>query len=286
MNRDSGRQGQYPPWWKGKWDTPVLSSTNLATASSSEVGSIYTNVTALSTIIDDETLKSIERALEAEKSAMMVNNASQGLVDTSLLYRDSGVSTHFIQNKDCFFHYMPLGETTGTLSKAGTALNIQGIGTVALKSTVSGSQNIFTLSKALHCPDISTNLISISRLDKEGWFVTFRGSQATFIDQKGTPQFTVTLVNNLYMINGTLLRSEEYTALAVRSLEAAVPIKTWHMRFMHLGVDRITELEKRTLVDGLNIAKAERAGGSVSHAFWGIRNEGHLTLMWCQKRWF
>ncbi|SJL14141.1 uncharacterized protein ARMOST_17596 [Armillaria ostoyae] len=256
-----GRQGQYPPWWKGKRDAPVPSSANLATASSSEAGSVYTNVTALSAIIDDETLKSIERALEAEKSAMMVNNASQGLVDTSLLYGDSGASTHFIQNKDCFFHYMPLGETTGTSSKAGAALNIQGIGTVALKSTVSGIQNVFTLSKALHCPDVSTNLISISRLDKEGWFVTFGGGQATFVDQKGTPQFTATLVNDLYAINGTLLRSEEYTALAARSLEAAVPIETWHMRFAHLGVDRITELEKRTLVDGLNIAKAERAGG-------------------------
>ncbi|PBK79740.1 hypothetical protein ARMGADRAFT_908197, partial [Armillaria gallica] len=83
-----GKQGQYPPWWKGKWDAPILSSTNLATAgmSSSKAGSIYTN------------------------SALMVNNASQGNVDTSLLYGDLGASTHFIQNKDCFFHYLPLGE--------------------------------------------------------------------------------------------------------------------------------------------------------------------------------
>ncbi|PBK76313.1 hypothetical protein ARMSODRAFT_864124, partial [Armillaria solidipes] len=111
---------------------------------------------------------------------------------------DSSASTHFIQNKDCFFHYLLLSETAGTLSKAGAALKIQGISTVALKSTVEGIQNVFTLSKALHCPDISANLISISRLNKEGWFITFRDSQATFVDQKGKPQFTATLINDLY----------------------------------------------------------------------------------------
>ncbi|PBK89040.1 hypothetical protein ARMGADRAFT_1115248 [Armillaria gallica] len=114
-----GRQGQYPSWWKGKRDAPVPSSTNLATTSSSEAGSVYTNVTALSAHVSDETLKLIEEILGAEESALMVNNTSQELVDTSLLYGDSGASTHFIQNKDCFFHYMLLGEMSGTSSKAG-----------------------------------------------------------------------------------------------------------------------------------------------------------------------
>ncbi len=100
---EGGRQGQYPPWWKGKWDTPVPSSANLATTSSSEAGSVYMNITALSAHVSNETLKSIEEILGAEESVLMVNNASQELVDTSLLYGDSGASTHFIQNKDCFF---------------------------------------------------------------------------------------------------------------------------------------------------------------------------------------
>ncbi len=172
-----GRQGQYLPWWKGKRDAPMPSSANLATAnmSSSKAGSMYTNVTALNTRIDGETLEAIEKVLR-EEMVLVVNNASKGSVDNSLLYGDSGASTHFIQNRECFFHYMPLGETSGSSSKAGASLNIQGVGTVALKSLVADSQNIFTLSKALHCPDISANLISISRLDKEGWFITFGGN--------------------------------------------------------------------------------------------------------------
>ncbi len=256
-----GRQGQYPPWWKGKRDAPLLSSANLAMANAppSEPGSVYTNITALAVHIDDETLKRIEGILETEESALMVNNASA--VDTSLLYGDSGASTHFIQNRECFFHYLPLGEMSGTSSKAGASLKIHGVGTVALKSSVLGVQNVFTLSKALHCPDVSANLISISRLDKEGWFVTFGGGQVTFVDQKGNPQFTATLINDLYTINGSLIHSEEYTALTARSLEAAIPMETWHMRFAHLGVNRINELQRGTMVDGLNIRKTGDTSG-------------------------
>ncbi len=231
----------------------------MANTSPSEAGSVYTNVTALATHIDDETLKIVEGILEAEESALMVNNTSA--IDTSLLYGGLWSITHFIQNRDCFFHYLPLGEMSGTSLKAGASLNIHGIGTVALKSSVSGVQNVFMLSKALHCPDVSANLISISRLDKEGWFVTFGGGQVTFVDQRGVPQFTATLVNDLYAINGSLLCSEEYTALAARSLEAAVPIETWHMRFTHLGINWINELEKWTMIDGLKIVKTEAAGG-------------------------
>ncbi len=74
--------------------------------------------------------------------------------------------------------------------------------------------------------------------------MTFGGGQATFVDQKGNPQFTATLINDLYAINGSLIRSEEYTALTARSLEAAVPMETWHMRFAHLGIDRINKLQE------------------------------------------
>lgn len=112
----------------------------------------------------------------------------------------------------------------GTSLKAGAVLNIQGFSTVALESTVSDVQNVFTLSKALHCSDVSANLISISGLNKEGWFITFGGSQATFVNQKSTSQFTITLVNDLYAINETLLCREEYTALAARSMDVAMPI--------------------------------------------------------------
>ncbi|PBK95095.1 hypothetical protein ARMGADRAFT_1077853 [Armillaria gallica] len=72
-----GKQGQYLPWWKGKWDAPIPSSANIATAnmSSSKASTVHTNVTTFSAHVNSETMKLIERILE-EESALMVNNAS------------------------------------------------------------------------------------------------------------------------------------------------------------------------------------------------------------------
>ncbi|PBK93352.1 hypothetical protein ARMGADRAFT_891405, partial [Armillaria gallica] len=82
-----GRQGQYPAWWKGKQDAH-LPFTNLVIAdtSSSAAGSITTN----------------------SEAALVVNNSSPGL-DKSRMYGDSGALTHFMQNRDLFFNYVPLG---------------------------------------------------------------------------------------------------------------------------------------------------------------------------------
>ncbi len=214
-----GRQGQYPAWWKGKRDAP-LPSANLiiADTSSSAAGSITTNVITLNAYVDGDLMKEIEEKTQESEAALVVNNSSPGL-DKSRMYGDSGASTHFVQNRDLFFNYVPLGDTSGTSSKVGALLNVLGTGTVAMKPI--GSESIITFSRTLHCPDMSANLLSISQLDKEGWSVTFSRGKASFADQNGNPQFTATMSNDLYAINGTLIHGEEYTALSTRSLEAS-----------------------------------------------------------------
>ncbi len=220
-----GRQGQYPPWWKGKRDAPLPSgSANLVTANQLDPGSITTNVIALNTFIDKETLETAYQEIAGENTALVVNNHSPGL-DTSRMYGDSGASTHFVQNRDHFFNYIPL-ETSGSSSKVGAALKVLGTGTVAVKTTIGGTEKIITFSKMLHCPDVSANLLSISRLDKEGWKVTFGEGKADFVDPNGKAQFTASMFNDLYMIDCTLIRGEEYTALAAKSLEISAPIET------------------------------------------------------------
>ncbi len=73
--------------------------------------------------------------------------------------------------------------------------------------------------------DVSANLLSISRLDKEGWKVTFGGGKADFVDPGGKAQFTASMFNDLYKIDCELMRGDEYTALAARSLEHSVLMK-------------------------------------------------------------
>ncbi|KAK0214671.1 hypothetical protein EDD85DRAFT_730654, partial [Armillaria nabsnona] len=104
-------------------------------------------------------------------------------------------------------------------------------------------------------------LLSISHLDKEGWKVTFGGGKADFVDPSSKAQFTASMFNDLCKIDCELMRGDEYTVLAARSLEHSVPIETWHMQFAHFGVDRIKALSKGALVDGLNIKHKQQAPG-------------------------
>ncbi len=82
------------------------------------------------------------------------------------------------------------------------------------------------------------------------------------------------MFNDLYKIDCELMRGDEYTALAARSLEHSVPIETWHMQFAHFGVDRIKALSKGALVDGLNIKHEQQAPGKCEPCILGN-----------QKRW-
>ncbi|KAK0244464.1 hypothetical protein EDD85DRAFT_759783, partial [Armillaria nabsnona] len=209
-----GCQGQYPPWWKGKRDAPLLNrSANLATTNQLDPGSITMNIIALNTFIDKETLGMAYQVIAGENTALVINNHSPGL-DTSRMYGDSGVSTHFVQNRDHFFNYIPL-ETSGSSLKVGATLKVLGNGTVTVKTTIEGTEKIITFSKTLHCPDISANLLSISQLDKEGWKVTFGEGKADFMDPNGKAQFTASMFNDLYMIDCTLIRGEEYSTIMI-----------------------------------------------------------------------
>ncbi|PBK70580.1 hypothetical protein ARMSODRAFT_973906 [Armillaria solidipes] len=189
-----GCQGQYPPWWKGKQDAPLPSgSANLATTSQSDHGSITTNVIALNACVNKKTLEEIDKKTAGEDMAWVINNHNPGL-DTSQMYGDSGASTHFVQNRDHFFNYIPL-ETSGSSSKVGVALKVLGTGTVAVKTTTEGVEKIITFNK-------------------EGWKIIFGGGRADFMDLSRNSQFMASMFNDLYMINCNLMHGNEYMALA------------------------------------------------------------------------
>lgn len=81
------------------------------------------------------------------------------------------------------------------------------------------------------------------------------------------------MFNDLYMINCNLICGEEYIALAAKSLEISVPIKTWHMRFAHFEVDQIKALSKGDLVEGLHIKHDQQAPGKCKPCILGNQKQ-------------
>ncbi len=246
-----GKQGQYPPWWKGKCDAPLRSSyANLAQSmvTVDPVTGVSTSVFALHA--SGGTGNSMEKDGVTLKVNQTLIAKGTGGLDSSKLFSDLCATMHFIKQRVAFSNYIPLKDYAGGSSKAGVNLNIAGIGTVAFEMD---KRNIIMLEKALHCPDILANLVSVSCLDKDGWSVMYRKGRVSFVAPDGEEIFTGELSGDLYTINGTLLHAEKHQALTARSMDVAVPMEIWHMCFVHHGINRIKALVHGNLVDGINV---------------------------------
>jgi hypothetical protein len=146
----------------------------------------------------------------------------------------------------------------GQSSKEGTSFTILGTGDVELKVTFKESERTLSFRDALHAPDITANLLSISRMDLAGWSTVFGEGRVRFFNKDKLEIFDGVLKNGLYLIHGSFNIAIP-TALTARSLQSPVNISTWHRRFAHFGVSRVQEAAK--LVKGLEIIEREDAAG-------------------------
>jgi hypothetical protein len=177
-----GKAGQYPAWWKGKrTQTPSVPSANLATSSVADgvvtAGGHY----ALSTTSFD--IRNIENIIAENlpverKVALAVAENPQVLSMGTACVADSGCTTYFFKSREAFSSYTPLVKAAGQSSKEGTSFTVLGMGTVQMKVIHNGLEQILTFGNALHAPDVTANLISVSRLDLIGWDIVFGGQKA------------------------------------------------------------------------------------------------------------
>src|SRR5271155_55858 len=254
-----GKAGQYPPWWKGK-RTPNSSvpSANLATSfvTTGDIanGSHY----ALSASFD---IKNIEEIIAqngpVNRKIALAAAENPGTLSTgTACVADSGCTTYFFKSREAFSSYKPSEKAAGQSSKEGASFTVLGVGTVQVKVVHNGLEQTLSFSNALHAPDVTANLISVSRMDLEGWDVVFGGKRARFFKDK-KEIFGGILKNGLYLIGGSFLSSIP-TSLTARSLRSPGDIALWHRRFAHFGVSRIAEASK--LVNGLEITSKDVIG--------------------------
>ena len=69
--------------------------------------------------------------------------------------------------------YKALNKVVGQSSKEGTSFTILGTENVEFKVLFQGVEHTLTFHDALHAPDITANLLSISKMDLARWSTTF-----------------------------------------------------------------------------------------------------------------
>jgi hypothetical protein len=202
---------------------------------------------------------SLETILEENKDSLKRVALVAGNIPAMLScsFADLGCTIHFFKNKDVFSLYKSLNRVVSQSSKEGTSFTVLGTGNVELRVVFKGSEHTLMFHDVLHAPDITANLLSISRMDITGWSAVFGNGHVQFFNKDKMEIFSGVLKNGLYLIHG-LFSTAIPTVLTACSLKSPTNINIWHQRFTHFGVSRVKEASK--LIDGLEIIDIQSAG--------------------------
>jgi hypothetical protein len=223
FRKGGGKEGQYPPWWKGKKDTtlptPAANTTVSANVSVGELTQHYAGYSASMSITDpeDET------------------------------FADSGASDHFFRKRSDFLTYTPCSRLSRS-SEASTTLKIVGYGKAQKSFNHEGKTVVITFEEAFHSPSVTSDLVSISKLCDKGMTTVFGKQSVKFFSESGAHILTGQRHGGLYR-----LQENKTSALVVKSrtLDKPVDIEGWHRRFGHAGISRIRLALERDLLNGL-----------------------------------
>jgi hypothetical protein len=162
---------------------------------------------------------------------------------TPVWYLDTGASFHMIKDLKYLQNFIQEPETIYVAD--GRKLSSPGHGTLLMRNAFG---NQVTLSKVYFIPSLSSNLISVSALDKHGTRLSVYNSKARIISKTGDTVLTASLSSgNLYELNCEgVLPEKSQLAMAVKFKDApeALPLEVWHRRLGHVNLRDIQKLSQ------------------------------------------
>ena len=146
---------------------------------------------------------------------------------------DSGASSHMLFDRSLFFDF---GEETQRKVKNanGTFSQVEGVGKISLLLLdKEGIERCVTFSDCLFLPDHSHNLISVSKLRRNGAQVNFGKSLSIFVNERATIPFEEHA--NLYVLKGKTFDNCSFSGENKKAV-------LWHHRLGHNNFKNVKHL--------------------------------------------
>ncbi|KAF5389568.1 hypothetical protein D9757_004186 [Collybiopsis confluens] len=223
-----GKQGQYPPTYKGKRDVHLAPAERLIARHKSrqmqedagnrfagmaqytnnteeEVEDVLNGLAFMSFFPgdcgsrddDDGDEVRIGEVVHVNAVALNTEVAKDGGVN-----HDTGASRHIFHDEQFFANYtkfdIPLAVHGFGSNLTAAAI---GKGTVSMRARFDGETRLFSVSNALHIPSARCNLISGSRLDKKGVSTATGNGRITYFSPENFPFAGGSIVNDLYRMD-------------------------------------------------------------------------------------
>lgn len=193
----------------------------------------------------DKNMKKKEN--EQPVTAFLASNSTE-------VYIDSGSSNHMCNNKDLLFN------TRETCVQLISVANDQ-----KLQSTLTGDMNIVinkqvkTFRNVMFVPNLSANLLSVSKLCQDGYIVQFNNEGCFLYDKDcktfGNYLIKIACTNGIYKLEGCvcdgnslnrrhslLLRNRQDSLSAAVATSALSSADIWHQRLGHLNMTGMCRL--------------------------------------------
>ena len=179
----------------------------------------------------------------AVAGSVPVRSEQAGLDTVTELY-DSGASKHMSPFRDRFTSYKEISPRAIT---AADKRVFYAIGTGDLKIEVPNGESLtpITLRDVLHAPDMGITIVSISRIAKAGYAVTFKDNTCQIRDKSDKVIGTIPASQSgLYKVD---------RVYAATTADERVSLVTLHRRLAHISPDAIRKMVNTGMVEGIKL---------------------------------
>jgi len=168
---------------------------------------------------------------------------SASAIDRESWYIDSGTTSHFTNNKNWLSIIDDIPNAMCTV--ADKQLSIKSIGNVQIGINQNGKEDTVLVTNVLHVPDLTTNLLSVSKITQRGLTVVFEKEKCTIYDEDKNIVATATEDHGMYKLN----KSKNHVNIANTT---ASNYEIWHRRLGHPSHNALIKM-KDELLEGIKV---------------------------------
>jgi hypothetical protein len=161
---------------------------------------------------------------------------------------DSGASRDYCPDRSKFTNYRNVERMITTAD--GKSLKAIGMGDLNLELQNGSKKTKMVFHNAIHAPEMAFTLISISRLDKGGYSITFRKGMCTINNPKSKTIATIPHSDGLYKIVASKSAAKTETA---NTASTKISISEAHKRLGHISHAAIKHAVSNGLITGIDL---------------------------------
>lgn len=195
----------------------------------------------------------------ARLSSNLIQEAKVAKLDTRVLpvqgptffptILDSGATQHMFRDSRAFNEMWDCPQHKQLeiqLAQEGVVLRARKKGNATLETLKHRRVQIYDV---LFIPELSANLLSVSRIESTGKSVVFKQNGVEILDQNGCLLISGRRINGLYVLDLYLDQARQKVFTSKVSDEEMI----WHMRFGHIGKQNLSKLVNDNMIERLNI---------------------------------